>query len=347
MSVVIFNLQLKITRKKPLKIFCVIGKDDMKQKIILLILSSFIFACSSQEFGLPDESQQAASIVTYNNKVDLIMMIDNSPSMNPYQGKFAQQVGAMISQFNQLGLDYHISVVTTDMRPGGNGGLMLGTPKFLTAQTPNLLSILQSRISIGDNGSEAERGLESIRKVLEPTYLSGAGAGFLRPDALLAILILTNEDDYSASSVASFERFFDQLKPPFKGTTKAWTLNFIGVLSDTGLCRTTADVKDPGLRYMELADYSGGIKASICDTNLAQATVNLRKRIVEILSEVVLNRVPRIDSIVVTKNGAIVPHSSTNGWEYFSETNSVRFFGTAQPGATDVINVDFTPATGT
>lgn len=315
--------------------------------ISLVVVSLSQIGCSQQDFGLPAESQQAASNVTYNNKVDILLMVDNSPSMSPYQGKFSQQVPAMIQQFNQAGLDYHIAVVTTDMRTGGNGGMMIGSPRYLTKGSSNLIQALQARVSIGDNGSELERGLESLQTVLQPSYLTNQGSGFFRDDAVLAMVVLTNEDDYSAGSTSSFRNFFDQLKPPMKGISKAWVMNFIGVISDTGTCRTTADFKDPGIKYMSLADYSGGIKASVCDASLADATKNLRQRIVEILSEVVLKRVPKIESIRVYVNGTLVPRSSVNGWEYNSTSNSIKFYGTYQPGATDSIRVDYDPATGT
>jgi hypothetical protein len=304
-------------------------------------------ACSKQEFGLPDQSQNFSAGVTYNNKVDVILMVDNSSSMLQYQNKFATEVPAMVNSLNSLGLDYHIAVVTSDMRTGGNGGRFVGTPRYLTKSTPNLVGILQSRVTIGQNGSDLERGLESIKTVLQPSYLGGEGAGFFRDDALLAMIVLTNEDDYSTDSVSSLEAFFDALKPPFKGTTKSWVMNFIGVVTIDGQCRTTADFKEAGLRYMALADYTGGIKNSVCDTSLSTAVSNVRKRIVEIMSEYKLDRPPVLSSIHVTINGVTVPQDATNGWTYHSDTNSIRFHGSAQPGAFDSVKVDYTPASGT
>lgn len=319
----------------------------LKSALLTMALGAAGVGCTQQDFGLPDSSQEFAATVTYNNKVDIVFMVDNSSSMTQYQNKFATEVPAMISALNRLGLDYHIAVVTSDMRSAGNGGRFIGSPKFLTPGSSSLVSALQSRINVGQNGSDLERGLESLKAVMQPSYLTGEGAGFFRDDALLAMIVLTNEDDYSSESTASLKSFFDALKPPFKGTTKAWILNFIGVVTIGGECNTTADFKEAGLRYMELADYTGGIKESVCKSTLATAVSNVRARIVEILSEYHLDRVPNLATIQVRINGALVPQNATNGWTYHADGNLIRFHGTAQPGANDGVRVDYTPAEGT
>lgn len=316
-------------------------------RLALVPVLALTVACSKTEFGLGEESEQFAAGVTYNNKVDIILMVDNSSSMLQYQNKFSSEVPSMIGHLNRLNLDYHIAVVTSDMRSGGNGGRFVGSPRFLSKSTPNLVSTLQSRVTVGQNGSDLERGLESLKTVLQPRYLQGEGAGFFRDDALLAMIVLTNEDDYSADSVNTLKQYFDSIKPPVTNVGKSWILNFIGVVTIDGQCRTTADFKEAGLRYMELADHSGGIKESICESSLGGAVSNVRARIVEILSEYKLPRRPVVDSIQVTINGKTVAKDPVNGWSYSSEANSVRFHGTAQPGATDVIKVNYTPAEGT
>ena len=317
------------------------------QVALWLLAGLMLAACNKQEFGLPATSQNFAASITYNNKVDIVLMMDNSSSMIQYQNKFSSQVSAMVNNLNSTGLDYHIAVVTTDMRTGGNGGKFIGSPAYVSNSTPNLVSTLQSHIAVGQLGSDLERGLDSVRAALQPAYLAGAGRGFLRDDALLAIVILTNEDDYSSDSTSSYEDFFDMLKPNFNNSTKGWILNFVGVVSLTAACSTTADYKEPGLRYMELADYTGGVKASVCDSSLAAAISNVHVRIVEILSEYPLKSVPNISTISVSLNGVSVPHDATNGWTYDSVANTIHFHGSYQPGVSDNVQVHYTPATGT
>ena len=322
-------------------------KKELIVTAIAILAIAFIEAgCSKQQYSLPDQSQQFGQSVTYNNKVDVVMMVDNSSSMAQYQDKLAVQVPGMLNALNALGMDYRLVVVTTDMRSGGSGGMFLGSPKVLSVGSPNLASVLTARVRQGQTGSDLERGIESIRTVLSPSYLSGPGAGFLREDALLAIIALSNEDDYSSGSVDEIKTFFDTLKPKFKGTTQAWMVNFIGVPNLASSCSTVlgGEYKEPGLRWIGLANASGGQVEAICDNTLAKAVDNVRKRIVEVLTDFHLGRAPKLDTLSVKTNGQVVPQSTVNGWEYIADGYIVRFHGTAVPGADDKIVIDFTPA---
>ncbi len=313
---------------------------------LILGLSTFSLSCNKQSYSLPEQSQNFGQTVSYNNKVDIVMMVDNSSSMDVYQSKLADQAPGMLAALSALAMDYHLVVVTTDMRTGGNGGRFVGNPKILTKESSDLTNLLVSRIKQGTGGSDLERGLMSIQQALSPDYLSGEGAGFLRPDALLAIVALSNEDDSSAGTAESFRQFFDQLKPKFNGTTQAWVLNFIGVPNLQSSCSSALDgtFKVPGLKWIELAADSHGLVQPICDTTLAAAVENVKKRIVEIITDFPLKRKPKLETLVVRINGKLVPQSIENGWEYIPVGYLLRFHGNSVPGADDKISVDFTPA---
>lgn len=315
----------------------------MKFKTIsLLAAAALAVACNKQSFSLPPESQVFEQTVQYNNKVDVLLMVDNSSSMDTYQGKMSDQAGGMIDALNSLGMDYRIVVVTTDMRGGGNGGVFVGNPKVLTASTPNLAATLKARIRQGNGGSDLERGLQSIETALN------SEKDFLRSDALLAVIALSNEDDYSSGTASYFKQYFDQLKPQFTGfggQTQAWLVNFIGVPNLQSSCSTALDgiYKEPGQKWIELAQLSGGLVQPICDTTLAAAMENIRKRIVQVLTDFHIGRKPKVETIVVKINGQVIPQSKVNGWEYIETGHIIRFHGTAVPGADARISIDFDP----
>jgi hypothetical protein len=318
-------------------------------KTTKILMTAFLalsaIACTKNSFPLADEQKSFSQPTYYNNKVDIVMMVDNSSSMLQYQNKLANEIPGMIANLNAQGMDYHIVVVTSDVRNAGNGNRFVGSPKVLTRATPDVANVLKTRIQQGQTGSDLEQGLTSIKTVLSPDYLAGEGAGFLREEALLAILALSNEDDFSSGSVASYKDFFDQLKPKFKGTNQAWLLNFIGIPNLQSSCNTAlgGSFIDPGLRWIELTEYTGGIISPICDGTLASAVENVRKKIVQILTDFHLEREPKVETIVVRVNGAIIPQSNVNGWEYIADGYIVRFHGSAVPGADDGISIDFSP----
>jgi hypothetical protein len=313
--------------------------------LVTAIAVSSLAGCTKNAFPLADEQKSFSQPTYYNNKVDIVMMVDNSSSMLQYQNKLANEIPGMIASLNAKSMDYRIVVVTSDVRSSGNGNRFVGTPKVLTPQTPDIANVLKTRIQQGQTGSDLEQGLTSIKTVLSPEYLNADGAGFLRQEALLAILALSNEEDFSSGSVASYKDFFDQLKPKFKGTNQAWLLNFIGIPNLQSSCNTALGGAfiDPGLRWIELADYTGGIVSPICDGTLANAVENVRKKIVQILTDFHLEREPKIETIVVRVNGNVVPRNSVNGWDYIPNGYIVRFYGTAVPGADDGISIDFSP----
>ncbi len=314
----------------------------MKYLYYLIAICTLTSAgCSQSNYSLPDESAQFAQTVNYNNKVDMIIMVDNSSSMSSYQNKLADQTASMISALNTFGMDYRIVVVTTDMRSGGNGGSFVGSPKVLDNVTPDLVNVLKARIKQGNLGSDSERGIQSIEEALVKEV------GFLRSDALLAILSLSNEDDHSTNSNEHFIEFLDTMKPKLNGVTQSWILNFIGVPTLQSSCLTDGNTgaKIPGLRWIELAEHSGGLVQEICDTTLGDAVTNIRKRIESVMAEFPLGKKPIIESIKVTINGKVIPQSNTDGWEYIPEGFRIKLHGNAVPSSlTDMISIDFTPA---
>ncbi len=315
----------------------------MKTLLFSIVAVGLIVGCNKQTYSLPSESQVFEQIVQYNNKVDVLLMVDNSSSMDTYQNRLAEQAPGMVAALNQLGMDYRIAVVTTDMRGGGNGGSLVGNPKVLSASTPNLASLLTTRIRQGNGGSDLERGLQSIETALN------ADTEFLRADAMLAVIALSNEDDYSAGTASFYKQYFDAKKPKFQafnGEAQGWLVNFIGVPNLQSSCSTALDgiYKEPGLKWIDLANASGGLVQPVCDTSLANAMENIRKRIVQVLTDFHLGRKPLVDSILVKVDGQVVPRSSVNGWDYIEDGYLVRFYGTAVPGADAKISIDFDPA---
>jgi hypothetical protein len=175
------------------------------------------------------------------NKVDILFMVDNSLSMDAMQAELRARFGSFLSVFDGLAAngiypDLHIGVVTSDYgagdkakaggcdaSPGGQRGLLQaiggaasgcsgpsGAPfiKYAysdTGPTDNLPSgqslaeTFTCMATVGSRGCGFEHQLESVYAAL--TNVS-ENAGFLRDDAILAVVFVTNEDDGSAPPTA-------------------------------------------------------------------------------------------------------------------------------------------------
>jgi hypothetical protein len=188
--------------------------------------------------------------------VDVLFMVDNSPSMDPKQQALATNFPAMIKALQGLpgGMpDLRIGVVSSDMGAGqteaggncawllGNRGILwgndptvdpgtqyngyatvkgmpggcgmnegarwiediqsldgIGRDKNYTGNLPDVFSCLAR--AVGVNGCGYEHQLQSIKVALNPSQATNPqNLGFLRRQAYLAIVIITDEDDCSAS----------------------------------------------------------------------------------------------------------------------------------------------------
>jgi hypothetical protein len=182
--------------------------------------------------------------VSPKNKVDLLFMIDNSPSMAPMQAELQTRFKTFFDAFvaaaaQKKYADLQIGVVTSDFGAagankgdgsgcdafgGGQGGSLqaLGDPMARAANcqapvgasfikynfdpaapngnnlpaTQDLVTTFSCMAAVGVSGCGYEHQLESVYSSLHDAHPENAD--FLRTDARLAIVFLTNEDDGSA-----------------------------------------------------------------------------------------------------------------------------------------------------
>lgn len=317
-------------------------------KILGLSIAFGLAACSQVAFDLPQQQQRYGNSIIYNNKVDIIWMVDNSSSMLKHQERLSSQIPDLVKRLKSLKLDIHMAVVTSSVSLDGRR--FIGDPRYLSINTPDLESKLAQRLIVGENGSNNERGLESIQSVLSPSYLQDEGAGFFREDALLAIIAISDEDDKAPPAVvgnnpvAYWTSFFDSIKPVWPSGVRSWVFNFIGVTALSSSCRTFNDYAEVGLTFMALAQVTEGRNETICNSNLSSAVANINARIIQIITDYRLDKVPQIETITVYVNDALVPRSSENGWDYIPELNLIRFYGSAVPSSDVSIVIDFKPA---
>ncbi len=320
----------------------------MKTNLAYLIVFGMLSVACQQgkQFSLPPVTDQFGQNVLYNNKIDVVIMVDNSSSMNVHQSNLRTAVPAMVQSLLNLKMDLHMGVITSSMCASKfTGGKLIGSPAYLTNTSPNVAQALADRMLVGNAGCDNTEGLGSLSAMLSPSYLNGAGAGFLRSDAYLVVIGMSDEEDASAGTSAQYISFLNQLKPAFSDGKQAWIANFIGIPNPIpAACSDGFTYVEPSLRWMDMLNSSKGQFASVCSNDLSSAVSNIKARIIQVLTDYVLKKVPRLDSIVVRINGVLIPKSTVNGWDYISDINAIRFYGSAVPAADGVVVVDFVPA---
>ncbi len=160
-------------------------------------------------------------------KVDILWVIDSSGSMAPKQERLAQQFNAFINQLVIANppIDFHIAVISTDTddpltrgelrtwtlngftgnyiacQPLPTGGVACNTQATGgDAGTASAVAAFDQLGRVGTSGSAQERGLYAAYLALtNPVNLSGATEKFVRHDAALYVVFVTDEDDSSCS----------------------------------------------------------------------------------------------------------------------------------------------------
>ena len=327
-------------------------------------------------------TQQAAS------KIDVLWVIDNSGSMAPRQENLAKNFQAFINEFTTNSVDFRIGITTTDIFK--EAGKFVGNPKVLTPQTANLVSAFAANVKVGITGAPYEVGMEAARMALELNIAQNAATvtnckkacvaavpscpsdcetktqfTFLRPDAYLYIIFVSDEDDKSSEDTRFFYRYFETIK----GIGNDGTVATAAIMGDTP---TNPCGAAPGFKYRALSDLTGGEVGSICDGNFALTLKKLASNAVGLKRKFALQVKPNLATLKVlvkypcnasasvtaictsvdktqceagapqaTNAVCTMPQGGTDGWSY-EETNNVVFFsGESVPGLNSQIELQY------
>lgn len=313
-----------------------------------LILSTliglmFLVGCSKQNFQTVDDENTFLAAATYNANVDILWVIDNSYStMEVHQNRIASKMQSFYNGLISNKTDFRIAATTMDMSSNGDQGALLGSVPVVTRTTPNAVLRLQELLKRGGDGNNSEIGLGAMKKALEKEVAKGSEAQFLREDALLVIVFVTDDKDFSQGTPNDYKLFLDGLKGENSLKSQKWIVNYIGItdLNDPN-CSTYGDYSARGDDYIELAQGSGGVSDSICETDFSSYIDQITLRLKSVLNRYKLEDIPLLDSLTVYKNGVLIRKDNTNGWMYETETNTVVLNGSAKPGPNDDIEIKF------
>jgi hypothetical protein len=208
-----------------------------------------LFACLAPPVESPRTTVTQETSVrveqSVKNKVDLLFMIDNSPSMAPKQQELQNRFPQLIKILDDFAAkgnpaSYHIGVVNSDLgsgpftlnngqcHPGGDNGALQITAKTSSIGPPptqcstfglsggvkyidynqitgtnningglSVPDAFTCMATVGDGGCGFEHQMESVYRALHDPIPDNAG--FLRSDAILAVVYVTDEDDCSAT----------------------------------------------------------------------------------------------------------------------------------------------------
>ncbi len=332
------------------------------KKIVLLSLLATVLSCSPSSpklaYTVFGEKVSNSVSVDFNPKVDILFVVDNSGSMESHQQRLSKNVEALTKSIddNKV-IDYHIGVITTTMEDyyGSSfaGGRLVSTPggpKFVDRNTVNGLQILKDYLRVGTGGSSTEKFFQPIIAAVTPPLINTENYGFLRNDAILVFIFITDTDDQSVNPLNGRDYAatdFVNAVVNIKGGDSKKVIPYGVVIPSSGIPTSgcTRDEFSPA-KLESVITSLAGFEYNLCDSNYGANLDELGKDIATRVGKVLyLTKRPVPSTIVVKIGNDIIPNDAKNGWAYDPEKNAIIFGDNLviQPNAgTNKLDVSYT-----
>lgn len=278
--------------------------------------------------------------------VDILWVVDNSASVSNERARLAQQFDRFLNVLLAAGVDFHVGVTSTDLsRSTGDGGRLRGPVPFIDRNTPDPRSAFRQAVTFPVNlDVRLEEGLAAMVAALTPPNTQGPNRGFLRDEASLAVIVVTDEDDGSIGLVEYYGRFLRGLKGP--GREANISFSVVGGPLPDGCIPAGEELifgadADAAERYSRLVDLSNGLFESICALDFAPFVEQLATRLSGLRLVFPLSVPPVEATIEVRVDGRVVPMSATNGWTYSSVERAIIFHGNRIPPPRSEVVIDY------
>jgi cysteine-rich repeat protein len=246
--------------------------------------------------------------------VDLLLLVDDSCSMGAAQEALSDALDVLDTVRRDRRANVRAAVITTDMEDPLRSGRFQGTPPVLDGSSPSFLADLRSRVMPGTNGSGDEMGVLALQTALTPPLIDMDNAGFLRPEADLAVVIVSDENDSSpiASAVPN-------VVAAMRAAAGA-DLRVAGIVGPANnTCSGPYGQGNAAPRWAELIGRAqGDLQTSFC--SLMQDNLQTIGESIFGASSLPLRSLPVIGTIAVRVDGAALPGSA---WTYDLSANRV------------------------
>ena len=269
-----------------------------------------------EEIILKDRTETFTQDSSRDGDVDILWVIDDSGSMADEQDALGRNFQSFIDQFLTRNVDFKMAITTTDGTSTRNGKMVGDSGKLTRASAQgNKTAFIQNFtkwVKVGVSGSGIEQGLKT-----STSFFDRYGASFLRQDAYLVIVYLSDEEDQSDKKVSEYIAKLHALKAN-KGKVKAYS---IVTTKDYGNQWETL-----GKRYMEVSSATNGTVSDI-KKDFAPVLKDIGGSIVNLLDSFALAETPYQNLVEVYVNSVKV----SSGWTYDAAQRTVKFSATAVP----------------
>jgi hypothetical protein len=263
-------------------------------------------------------------------KLDIIWIIDNSGSMADEQSSLGTNFSSFIDEFITKDVDFKMAITTTDTSTADKKGKMVtGSDTKLTlakarANEAKFKDDFKSLVKVGTSGSMYEKGLAASEG-----FMQKYAASFLRPDAYLAVVVLSDEEDQSPEAVKFYTDYLKSFKSQ-SGLVKLYSIVDVGLTNKSG-----SGITSGYQRYADASSYTAGTVSDIRD-DFHRSLSAMGDSIINLLDSFALANTPVDGSLRVYVNGV-----ETTSYRYDSSSRSIKFDANSVPAAGSEITVTY------
>jgi hypothetical protein len=250
--------------------------------------------------------------------VDILWVIDTSGSMNRHDDKLLAGIEAMLNALPPSG--WRLAMTSNDPTRAATES------QFPLVPGDDLADAEAMYAAMGRGGRE-----EGFDAAYEYIVNNPYASTWMRPDAALLIVFVSDEEDQSDSHFPAVQDFIDWYKAQRTGS--AFLSSIINVeLADT-VCTSGPNAIDIGHRYMEATNWFGGVIVDICSDDWSPGVTDASVQL-EPHEEWPLSYIPVEPTIRVFIDGQL-----NWDWVYDSAANVVKF--TVIPSAAQLVEIGY------
>lgn len=270
--------------------------------------------------------------VNRSNKLDILVVIDNSGSMNTEQANMASRFGTFLDQLS--GIDWQLGIVSTDVDSDADkkdgrliqfeNGSGAGTGQYTISSA---MPIATAKSWFGDTiqrptneGSGNEQGVAAAYRALQRSQQTGnsislRNAALFRADAALAVLVVTDADETNPKGTQvqnKPETLIGYVKSLW--SSKPFSFHSIIVPIGDSQCKSINGNESYGYNYDTLSQLTGGIRGTVCASDYSVQLKNIGQSTQDLITSVSLNCTPvdqnndgQPDIQIVTADGSPAP----------------------------------------
>ncbi len=288
-------------------------------RVVLIFLFSMLMSCDNNfDYVIHGEGEKEYIVAEPDpeiwiesfrqpasyDSIDILWVIDGSCSMMAHRTSLLSGIELMMNSL-PTDVNWRLKMITT-----GDGGAVNQPQTFPLTRGDTIADAIAMHSALPADGME--KGFDSIKNYIT---LDPYAATWMRPDAALLAVIVSDEEEQSTMSAIEFQAWYQSIRSnPF--------LSFIGnVYPEDSICDFPPRITDTGIKYIDAVNYFSGVVVDICEEDWSAGVADATQKI-EPFEEIELTHEPYTKTIVVFEDGRLM---DTAKWTYIEADNTVEF----------------------